>query len=141
MSLELADLRKQLVLLHQKLQVTTPSKRSATLIIQPPATPIDADSQPTTPPDLTPMKGDLQLTATPELLLHWKKVEDELLMKIQEIKVMQKDKEDLAAQLNQLMKTEEEVRVMKKDKADLAAQLKGVEDDLAVSEMLCSTAQ
>ena len=54
---------------------------------------------------------------------------------------MQKDKEDLAAQLNQLMKTEEEVRVMKKDKADLAAQLKGVEDDLAVSEMLCSTAQ
>ena len=42
---------------------------------------------------------------------------------------------------NQLMKTEEEVRVMKKDKEDLAAQLKAVEDDLAVSRMLCSSAQ
>ena len=36
------------------------------------------------------------------------------------------------------MKTEEEVRVMKKDKEDLAAQLKEVKD---VSRMLCSTAQ
>ena len=39
------------------------------------------------------------------------------------------------------MKTEEVVRVMKKNKEDLAAQLKEVEDDLAVSRMLCKTAQ